>query len=302
MFIDSRLFRHSPLGMNFRNYLVRKSNPLASLRLAKDKVSFKHLLVENGIPTPHTYHEIHDFSDMKLVSALPDEFVIKPSKSFGGKGVVLLKRKEDFFVNPSGDKYSVNAVKFHVRKILDGDYSGYLEQDNAIIEERIYPSEKIHFKNLLGLPDIRIFCYDFEPVMAMMRYPTFKSKGRSNLTLGGIGMGLNLENGSINYIHSKKDHAEFISEDLGIPPSFRMPGWEEMKAIARKSSELANLRISGVDIILDPNDRVMVLEINGRPGLEIQNINEASLLEAIRAQEALRLRAGQIVPASGGDF
>ena len=290
MCINKRFFAYSPLGINFRNYIIRDLNSEVSLRLAKDKASFTHLLEENGSPTPRTYYEIHDFSGVRLIRSFPDEFVVKPSRGLGGNGIVLLKKGDGFFYNPSGDKYSINDIKRHIRKILDGDFSGYMEKDLAIIEERLYPSKKLQFKNAVGLPDIRIFCHDFEPTMAMMRYPTFKSKGRSNLSTGALGIGIDLGNGTITYIHSKKEKAEFLPEDLEIPQSFVMPKWEEMKMIARKSSELSKLKVSGVDMSLDSNDRIMVLEINGRPGLEIQNINENSLLKLINTRNEMRQR------------
>jgi alpha-L-glutamate ligase-like protein len=268
--------------MNSRNYIIRALNSPESLRLAKDKVRFKQVLKANGIPTPQTYDVIHDFTDMKLVSAMPDDFVVKPSHSFGGKGVVLLKREGRFFVNPSGDRYSDREVKLHIRKILDGDFSGFREQDVALVEQRIYPSSSLNFKDVFGLPDIRIVCANFEPVMAMLRYPTFKSKGRSNLSTGGIGMALSLTTGKVMHIYSKKEGMEYKPEEVGLPATFVMPKWEEMKAIAKKCSQLSGLKLSGVDIILSSSDEVMVLEINGRPGLEIQNINESSLLKAMR--------------------
>lgn len=288
MNIFEKYFTYLPLGMNYRNYLIGNLNTKVSLQLAKDKVSFKHILEENGIPTPRTYHEIHDYSDMKLINSLPDEFVIKPSRGLSGNGIILLKRSNGFFHNPSGDNYSLLDVKRHIRKILDGDYSGYIEYDVAIIEERIFPSKQLQFKNAIGLPDIRIFCHNFEPIMGMMRYPTFKSKGRSNLAQGALGIGIEIEKGTITHIYSKKARKEYIPEDLGILSSFVMPKWEETKMLAMKSSKLSRLGLSGVDIILDVNDRLLVLEINGRPGLEIQNINEYSLLKIVHARSEMR--------------
>ncbi|MEE9464194.1 MAG: sugar-transfer associated ATP-grasp domain-containing protein [Candidatus Neomarinimicrobiota bacterium] len=295
-------FTYPPLGMNFRNYLIRSLNSKTSLQLAKDKVSFKHVLEENGIPTPRTYHEIHDFSDMKLISWLPDEFVIKPGRGLGGNGIILLKRKNGLFHNPSGDRYSVADVKRHIRKILDGDYSGYIEHDAAIIEERIFPSEQLQFKNAIGLPDIRIFCHNSKPVMGMMRYPTLKSKGRSNLALGALGIGIEIEQGTITHIHSKKANSEYLPEYLGIRPSFVMPQWEETKMLALKASRLCRLGLAGVDITLDVNDKLMVLEINGRPGLEIQNINEISLLPTVNGHSEMRPSlTSEMAPAGGDD-
>ncbi|MBI4332854.1 MAG: hypothetical protein HY673_16420 [Chloroflexi bacterium] len=284
--ILSYLFRRSPMGMNFRNEIIRQLNPPASLRLVKNKAGFARVLAQNNIPIPKTYEEIHDYSDMMLIARLPDEFVVKPCRGFGGKGIILLKRRNGRFVNPSGDVYSEMDIRRHIRKILDGDFSGYINEDMAIIQERIYPSARIQFKNAYGLSDIRVFCFCFEPVMAMLRYPTFKSKGRANLAAGGIGIGIDVASGRPTYIHSKMGSLEPKPEDLDMPASFVMPKWEEMKELAVTCSKLANLKLTGVDLILDASDQVRVLEVNGRPGLEIQNINEDSLQEHIAAYGA----------------
>ncbi|MBI4285492.1 MAG: hypothetical protein HY670_06285 [Chloroflexi bacterium] len=283
MFI-SRLFAASPLGMNARNCLIRRLNSPAALRLAKDKVSFKEVLQKNGIATPQSYHVIHDYTDMRLIGMFPDEFVVKPARGYGGNGIILLHKANGGYVNPSGDRYTTIDVKWHIRKILDGEFSGYIERDQAIIEERIYPSAKLQFKDAIGLLDIRVFCYRFQPIMGMLRYPTLASKGRANLSRGALGIGLDLATGTITYIHSKKYHKEYSPEEFGIPSTFVMPLWDEMKQLAIRCAELADLLLCGVDIVLSDKDIPMVLEVNGRPGLEIQNINESSLIARFKTQ------------------
>ncbi|MBI4284090.1 MAG: hypothetical protein HY663_06440 [Chloroflexi bacterium] len=295
MFTNSRVFSDRPLGMNLRNHLIKRFNSLDTLLLAKDKTAFKLLLEANGIATPHTYHVIHDFTDMKLIPAFPDTFVIKPNSGYGGHGIILLSKEDGFFIDPSGEKYSVNEIKFHIRRILDGEFSGYVENDWAIVEERIYPSPNLQFGQSIGLPDIRIICTYYEPVMAMLRYPTLESRGRANLSRGALGMGIDLNTGSITHIYSKRAMEELSLESLGVPATFVMPKWSEMKEIARRCARLSQLGLCGVDIILDTDDTVMVLEINGRPGLEIQNVNEASLLRLVKSLMTER----ELLPAHG---
>ncbi|MBI2850253.1 MAG: hypothetical protein HYX80_04320 [Chloroflexi bacterium] len=278
----NRFFTYPPLGMNRRNRLIRKGNPLVSLRQVKDKLGLRSILSQNGIPTPHTYNVIHDFTDLKLIPSFSDEFVVKPDRGYGGKGIILLKRNGERFVNPSKDVYSESDIKRHIRRILDGEYSGYIAQDIAIIEQRLYPSAKLQFRHAYGLPDIRIWCFQFKPVMSMLRYPTFESKGRSNLSAGGVGIGIDLATGRPTYVHVKTmTLVERRLEDLEIPHDFVIPRWEEIKEMAVKCSKIANLQMTGVDIILDSDDQIVVLEVNGRPGLEIQNINEDSILRKI---------------------
>lgn len=277
-FLD-RIFVSRPLGMNFRNYLINKSNSPQSLFLAKDKSRSKQLFVENGIPTPLTYFEIRSFPDIRLVDFSTEEFVIKPNRGMGGNGIMVLRKEGSTFVDPSGETYSREKIFFHIRKILDGEFSEYREEDSALVEERLHPSETLRFRDAIGLSDIRVVCFNYVPVMAMLRYPTRKSRGRANLSAGAVGMSVDMATGAITHIHAKGKKTAFSLEDFDIPPSFVVPRWDEIKSIAGRASEVLEMKYAGVDIILDSRERILVLEINGRPGLEIQNINERSLAE-----------------------
>ncbi|MDP2708894.1 MAG: sugar-transfer associated ATP-grasp domain-containing protein [bacterium] len=275
------LFYHYPLGINLRNYLIKRANSPAALRLADDKIAFKKLLRQNGLKTANSFYEMNSHYDLCAVKSFPDEFVIKPNRGLGGNGIILIKRRGDDFINPSEKIYTDKELRQHVKRIMDGEYSGQMEQDACLIEERIYCSNKLRFKEALGLPDIRVFCFNNLPVLAMIRYPTAASAGRANLTAGALGLALDLESGAITRVSSKKTKRNYSLAEIGVPENFRLPAWSEIKAMAKKTAELSGLKIAGVDIVLDAADQPLVLEINGRPGLEIQNINGRSLLESM---------------------
>jgi len=270
-----------PLGMNRRNQLIRMWNSNACLDAAKDKIRSKKLLAAHGIAVARTYREIGDFRQIALIPSFPDTFVIKPNRGLGGNGILVLESRGERFVNPSGERYGVEDVRRHIRKILDGEYSGYLEADLVLLEERLYPAAGLKFRESVGLPDIRLFFYRGRAVMAMFRYPTRESRGRANLNQGAIGLGIDLESGRITHIHEKSQITAIGFDLLGVPAGFAIPKWGEIREVATRAAELSGLILAGVDMIVDDRERVMVLEINGRPGLEIQNINERSLLEGI---------------------
>jgi alpha-L-glutamate ligase-like protein len=275
-------FSAVPLGMNLRNYAIQIFNSKEAMLLAKDKVATKKLLHSHGIAMPASYFELENRSDFNLIEKFPQEFVFKPSHGHGGSGILVLERRNGGFFDPAGERHALSDIERHLLKILDGEFSGFLEHDVAIVEERLAPSKKIIFKYAAGLPDIRIFCVDFVPSMAMLRYATKDTNGRANLSMGAIGISIDLKTGAFTHLHRKKEDDLLSFAELGVPDGFVLPKWEEMKKVAIKASKLSGLRISGVDLILDKNDRVMVLEINGRPGIEIQNINEKSMLEIFK--------------------
>lgn len=283
-FFLNMIFRDLPLGLNLRNITIKHCNTRAALISAKNKSLTKKKLVKAGISAPKTYSEITNISSMLALANLPNEFVIKPNLGMAGRGILVLKKENNFFITPSGKKLTMADIKHQVHEILDGFYSGSAEKDIAIIEERLYPSSKIIFKDSAGLPDIRIICYFGKPVLSMMRYSNIISDGRANLDAGAWGIGIDLASGRINHIHAKKEKNTITLADIGIPEDFIMPKWEELKQTAIKASQISGLALCGVDLVLDSNDQVRVLEINGQPGVEIQNINEKSMLESIKSR------------------
>jgi len=276
------MFRERPLGMNLRNYLIRDLNPEDAVARARDKAQFKRVLRENGIPAPLTLYEISDYSDIARLRTLPGEFVIKPNHGMGGNGILVVKREDDVFISPANERYTLEDVRGHLRKIVNGEFSDNIERDQALIEERIYPSPDLVFRYAAGLPDIRVFCFRSVPVMAMVRYSTEISRGRANLSQGAVGMGLDMMTGGITHIHAKKETEDYTPDFFGIPADFRVPRWEEIRTVASETARVSGLSVAGVDVVLNSAGQIMVLEVNGHPGIEIQNINERSLLEALQ--------------------
>lgn len=264
------------LGMNLRNKIIANNNTKQSIRLAKDKLVFKQLMLKNGITVPKTYFTIKSIDNIHDVSAFPDEFVIKPNKGYGGKGIIILRRKDNVFWTAAGQPLSFRKIKQHIEKIIDGQYSEYLDNDEAIVEERIYPSSFLELRAPVGLPDIRVLTVAFNPVMAMIRYPTFDSDGKANLSAGALGIGIEMQSGRLKYIYSKKKHRYFEGSYLGTGNK-SIPKWSEILRISRYASMLSSLAFGGIDLVLDRNERVVVIEANAHPGLEIQNVNLKSL-------------------------
>ncbi|MFV2015032.1 MAG: sugar-transfer associated ATP-grasp domain-containing protein, partial [Candidatus Heimdallarchaeota archaeon] len=86
--------------------------------------------------------------------------------------------------------------------------------------------------------------------------------------------------------------AEWKKYDVLIHPDtnnaivgYRFDNWQELLSIACLAQKASGLGYAGVDLILDINGRALVLEVNKRPGLEIQNINQHSLLTRLKYLE-----------------
>lgn len=270
------------LGMNLRNHIIKISNRRDQIVEAKDKIGVKNKLAMHGIPVPETYGELLKINDIHRLDKMPPEFVIKPDRGSGGKGVLILKRVKDHYVSPSNKIYSVKNLKRHMERILEGEFSEYIDGETVLIEERIHCSGQLQFKGSVGLPDVRMFVYNYDCVLAMLRYPTWESDGKANLSQGALGMALDMETGEITKVYSKKRREFYPVETLGIPKGYCIPKWKGFRWISHHVARLLGLRFSGVDLTMDERNNIKVLEVNGYPGLEIQNVTETSLKDAMK--------------------
>lgn len=257
------------------------------------------------VPTTNLFAVIQDETDLPLVmnrltteDIYEDGFVIKPSESYGGKGIVVVtKRVEDNFVI-SGEKYHMNALQEHIVNILQGEYltsqTGN-SNDIAIIEERIVTDKGLGSIST-GLADVRVIVFQGIPIMAMARLPTSYSDGKANLKQGAIGAGIDMKTGKIYHSEYKK-HKVTIHPDTGEQiEGYQFKNWKEILAVSTLAQKSTNLGYAGVDLVIDNKGRVLVLEINKRPGLEIQNINLSSLLDRIKYVENNNLNAENFSP------
>jgi hypothetical protein len=122
--------------------------------------------------------------------------------------------------------------------------------------------------------------------MAMTRLPTQESEGAANLHKGAIGMGLNIsEGGGVNpFWRGHGGSIEIHPDTQAVLTDMKIPNWPEVLKIACLAQGASRLGYVGVDIVLDKSGP-MVLEVNKRPGLEIQNTNLSGLLKRLEFVE-----------------
>lgn len=266
----------SVLGMNERNlHYIYVHNKRKHFPLADHKLRTKEALKEVGVPVPATYKAYSSFYELHALetdlSGFKD-FVIKPAQGSGGGGILVIARKEGRnWTSVSGKTYTAYDLRRHISDILFGVYSFDLN-DQAIIEERVVQNPWMSGLSPLGLADIRvILCMD-EPVMSMTRIPTKASNGKANLHQGAIGVGIDIKTGrTVHAIHG--EHAITEHPDTGAPIiGLEIPYWDKVIDVSKRIAGAVPLKYLGVDIALTEGG-VVVLEINVRPGLQIQNAN-----------------------------
>jgi len=285
--------RHSGvLGMNRRNLdYVLASNPRSNYPLVDDKQLTKQLALEAGIPVPPLYGVIQiqrQVRDLAKLVAAHQDFVVKPANGSGGNGIVVIDRHMDGrYRKVNGEWLTEHELQHHISNTLGGMYSLGGITDKALLEYRVNFDSVFAAITYQGVPDIRIIVYQGVSVMAMLRLPTRQSEGRANLHQGAVGSGIDLATGMT--LHAVlgnrivKEHPDTDAPLAGV----RVPYWEKLLYTAAQCHELTGMGYIGADFVLDSDMGPLLLELNARPGLNIQIANACGLLPRLaRVAEA----------------
>jgi alpha-L-glutamate ligase-like protein len=282
-------FGDDVLTMTVRNreFVGKYNSPGLLALLTKDAV--KGLLLPLGVPMATTFLILRERSDLgkfKEWMKGHDTFALKPSSSYGGEGILLVTGKQGDMLRTNMGSMSASQIETLAFSILEGQFHGG-QKDTAVVEELLIQDESLHNIVPMGLADIRVISFLGYPVMAMMRIPTVASGGKANIHLGAVAAGVRISTGII--FHSvwaglpSPEHPDTEAPLLGR----QLPKWDEILEVAAEAQRLAGIGYAGVDIALDAKRGPVVMEVNRRPGLEIQNANAAGLLRRLRMIEQL---------------
>ncbi|RQG95396.1 hypothetical protein EA473_07990 [Natrarchaeobius chitinivorans] len=287
----SRVEPTSVMAMNRRNRLIKQYNP-QHLYPELDKASMKRAFHGTGVPTPETYALVGSLSDLSTAEEIidtRDEFVIKPDSGYGGEGIIVVNgRTENGDFETSKGRKTPEQLLAHTRSIVEGQYDPMGLEGVAVIEGLVHPDDQLLSIAGQGVPDVRVIVFKGYPIMAMTRLPTEESDGAANLHMGAVGVGLSIADGKAlgGYQSTNKwfdDHP-----DTGVDlEAFYVHNWGQILDTAVMAAEVSRLGYTGVDIVVDETEGPMVLEINARPGLGIQNSTFDGLLERTEFVEKL---------------
>ena len=283
----------SILGMNARNFLyIRRYNSSRAKRIADDKLATKEALIKHHLPSPHLLAAFYHVDEIKNFDwNLPAEgFAIKPARGYGGGGILAIKSWDgEVATAVSGEKYTKKQLQSHLLDIFDGAYSLQFLPDKAYIESLVTPDPFFTKLNAQGIPDIRVIIFHKVPIMAMLRLPTKESKSKANLHLGALGVGIDIRSGITTHALYKDRMTKYLPGTGTKIVGVAIPKWQEILLLASRAAVASKLGYAGVDIVLDEKEGPLVLEVNARPGLGIQNVNLDSLRTRLERVEDMKI-------------
>ena len=279
------------LGMNRRNLeLVSPRNERRHFPIADDKLLAKERLTSAGVPTAPTLAVFKSFYDIgsweERLEGL-EEFVVKPARGSGGEGILVVAgRQKNGFVTAGGHLIPPDGLTRHLGDVVFGVYA-LDKADVAVVEPRLKPAPFFEQLYADGLSDVRLIFADNILSLCMIRVPTRASDGRANLHQGAVGIAVESETGrayrAVQYRKIIEKHPETGRPLIGAI----VPQWKEIVSVATRTAEALPLKYLGVDLVVDRELGPMVLEVNARPGIEIQNVTGRSLLALYRKEGVL---------------
>lgn len=286
-----RLKNQGVLSINQRNTdFVLRYNPRKLFPLVDDKLKTKKLALNAGIAVPPLYDIIETEQQIKSIDSILapyKDFVIKPARGSGGDGILVFTDKVfGRYRQINGKLTTSQELSYHLSRLLSGAYSLGGSSDYAIIEKRVVVDPVFAEVSYEGIPDIRIITLLGYPAMAMVRLPTRQSGGKANLHQGAIGVGVDLATGKTMGGVFHNDAIDYHPDTLNPIVGIDVPYWNQILELAARCYDLTGLGYLGVDIVLDKDQGPLILELNARPGLNIQIANREGGLKRYRSIES----------------
>lgn len=277
------------MGLNQRNSdFIMSLNPRKLYPLVDDKLETKKLALQSGMAVPELYGVISSQGEVRNITEIVESresFVIKPARGSGGNGIIVISgrslRNRVCYRTISGVLMSESELRHHVSNVVGGQYSLSGNPDSAIIEYCVEFDPLFAAVSYQGVPDIRVIVYRGYPVMGMVRLPTRVSDGKANLHKGAVGAGIDMSSGETLHGVCGNEVVDEHPDTGALISGLRIPQWEFILQLAAKGHDVTGLGYLGVDIVIDRNHGPLILEMNARPGLNIQIANGCGLVQRI---------------------
>ncbi len=116
----------------------------------------------------------------------------------------------------------------------------------------------------------------------MLRIPTDQSDGKANLHQGAIGVSVDLKKEILEKAYNYKSYLSYHPDSKVKIEGLQIPFWSEIIIISKKIANHSPLLFLGIDVAIDQDKGPLVLEINARPGIEIQNVTQKGFLDILK--------------------
>jgi len=274
------------LWQNARNLnYIKEFNDNSARKLADSKLKTKEFLSKKWVSVSETILVLSNHEELENfdISVLEPPFVIKPNAGYGWKWIYVIDSidVEWNFVTNDWVLISKENLITHLSNILDGFFSLSWNRDKVIIERKIIINQEIELLWKFWLPDLRVLVFNKIPVMAMLRVPTSNSWWKANLHAWACWVWIDIWTWKLTYITQFNKTVKTIPWIWDIR-GIILPDWDKVLNIAVKVQDITGIWYLWCDIVLDEKQGPILLEVNIRPGLELQLANLSPLEDRLK--------------------
>jgi len=296
--------RKKILGQNARNHVYIKSPGSSYGRhIADDKLLTKQVLSEYNVDIPKLIGIIHNLKELRSFdwTSLPKSMVMKPVRGSQGDGIEIFydRDKQGTWIRGDGSRVDLEEIKRLAQDIIDGRYSLNKQPDQVLFEERIRPHRDLKNYTYKGTPDIRIIVFNNIPIQAYVRFPTIDSGGKANMAIGAVGTGIDLSTGITTSSRKGKENGgkgipiEYVAGTKLSYRGLKIPHWNKLLELSVKCQQASKLKLIAIDFLIDDDKGPVVVELNARPGLSIQLVNNAGLAWRLNRVKGIKVKTVQ---------
>ena len=262
------------LWMNARNLIyIKPYNSKRSIKLADSKIRTKFFLNEMDIPVPdtitvfETHKQLFSYDWDQLLWKV---FVVKPNKWAKWKWIFICYMESKDSIKVNWEYIWLQTFLKYVLDVLNGKYSMKYWGDFVIVEEKVIPWDKFIGFCEFWLADIRIITFNLIPVIAMLRYPTKRSKGKANIYQWWIWFWIEIGTWKIYSMYDwHKIYQNTFPDEYKHFKWKTIPFWDDILLYSSQIQYFTNIWYLALDwVITDKAPKI--LEINARAWLEIQ--------------------------------
>ena len=285
------------MGINRRNAdYIMALNPRRNFPIVDNKLLTKELAIRHNVPVPELYGSIatpHEIRKLPAMIADRRDFVLKPAHGSQGDGIlVIVDSRKGRYRTGSGRLLDWGEMEHHLTNALSGQFSLGGLPDKVMVEYRVRFDPVFDEISYQGVPDLRVIVYRGYPLMCMVRLPTRQSDGKANLHQGAVGAGIAISTGITLPAVGAGNAIVDEHPDTGAQIAGRLiPHWDRILLMAAQCYELTGLGYLGADIVLDAEFGPLMLELNARPGLNVQIANQDGLRRRIKRVDPLAEQA-----------
>jgi len=270
-----------------RGNLIRVVQPQEYQIVFEDKEVCQKLCEGHGLPVPECVGFVQPGQsfmsqvDTTLAQYEVGEFFSKPVAGSAGQGVYLL-RKHNGCVEVNGQKGTVDA----------GNDSFIKER--YLVQKRVRQHHEMARVNPASTNTVRVLTFMGKDNQSFAFNASLRlGVGESpidNWSAGGIGTGVNIENGQVTTAGlDKKGVKHSMHPNTKITfEGFQIPQWEQVLSLAEKTQNCFPFyRLLGLDIVISENGPVLI-EINAFPDLVFAEQKAEPFLKKKRLYEEFK--------------